>query len=158
MNMHNLLKFRVGGFSLIELLIVVIFIGIFAAVAVPRFNLAGVNTKKDEAFVRKLTTDLRKTRQMAISNAADNPNGFWLKIVGSSPNQTYEIRNIKTNTVVETFPVDSRISFSGTTQLSFTPLGTLNPITTVQMTVIGQSKRWVLDIYGYTGSVKCTEQ
>jgi type II secretory pathway pseudopilin PulG len=154
MNMHNRLKFRVGGFSQIELLVVAIFLGILAVVAVPHFNLASVNTKKDEAFVRKLTTDLRKTRQMAIANAADNSSGFWLKIVGSSPDQTYEIRNVQTNTVVETFPVDSRITFSGTTQFSFTPLGTLNPITTVQMTVTGQSKTWVFDIYGYTGSVQ----
>jgi prepilin-type N-terminal cleavage/methylation domain-containing protein len=156
MNMHNCLKFRVGGFSLIEMLIVVMFLGILAAVAVPRFSMAAVYTKRDQAFVRKLMTDLRKTRQMAVANAADNSSGFQLRINTASP-RSYEIRNLQNNQVVETFPVDSRITFSGTTRFSFTSLGTLNPVTTVQMTITGQ-KRWVFDVYGYTGSVKCTEQ
>jgi prepilin-type N-terminal cleavage/methylation domain-containing protein len=157
MNTHGHIKFRGDGFSLIEMLVVVLLIGILTVVAVPRFNLASVYTKRDEAFVRKLLVDLRKTRQMAIANAADNPNGFQLRINVSSP-KGYEIRNTQTSQVIETFPVDSRITFSGTTQFSFTPLGALNPSTNVQLTVAGEGKTWVFDVYGYTGSVKCTEQ
>jgi type II secretory pathway pseudopilin PulG len=140
-----------------EMLLVVIIIGVLAAVAVPRFSMATIHTKQDEALVRKLTTDLRKTRMMAIANAADNSSGFQLRINTSSP-KSYEIRNLQTNQTVESFPVDSRITFSGTTQFSFTTLGSLNPATSVQMTVTGQNKVWVFDIYGYTASVKCTEQ
>jgi type II secretory pathway pseudopilin PulG len=140
-----------------EMLLVVIIIGVLAVVAVPRFNMASVHTQSDEAMVRKLTTDLRKTRMMAIANAADNSSGFQLRINTSAP-KSYVIRNLQTSATVETFPVDSRITFSGTTQFSFTPLGALSPATNVQLTVTGQGKSWLFDIYGCTGSAKCTEQ
>ncbi len=153
--MNNHLKFR--AFSMAEMLLVVIIIGVLAAVAVPRFSMAAVLTKQDEALIRKLTVDLRKTRMMAIANAADNSDGFQLRINTSSP-KSYEIRNLQTGQTIETFPVDSRIAFSGTTQFSFTTLGALNPAASVQLTVTGAGKSWLLDIYGYTGSVKCTEQ
>jgi type II secretory pathway pseudopilin PulG len=140
-----------------EMLLVVIIIGILTAVAVPRFSMATVHTKQDEALIHKLTGDLRKTRMMAIANAADNSSGFQLRINTSLP-KSYEIRNLQTNQTVETFPVDSRTTFSGTTQFSFTTLGALNPTASVQLTVTGASKSWLFDVYGYTGSVKCTEQ
>jgi type II secretory pathway pseudopilin PulG len=155
MTMNNRQQFR--AFSMAEMLLVVIIIGALAAVAVPRFSMATVLTKQDEALIRKLTVDLRKTRMMAIANAADNSSGYQLRINTSAP-KSYEIRNLQTSLTVETHPVDSRITFSGTTQFSFTALGTLNPATSVQLTVTGANKSWLLDIYGYTGSVKCTEQ
>jgi prepilin-type N-terminal cleavage/methylation domain-containing protein len=151
------MKFRFCGFSIVEMLLVVIIIGVLAIVAVPRFSMSTVFIKQDEALVKKLMVDLRKARLMAIANAADNSSGFQLRINTSSP-KSYEIRNLKTSAVVETFPIDSRVTFSGTTQFSFTPLGALNPATSTQLTVTGDGKTWVFDIYGYTGAVKCTEQ
>jgi type II secretory pathway pseudopilin PulG len=139
------------------MLLVVMIIGILAVVAVPRFSMSSVSAKQDEAFIRKLTADLRKTRMMAIANAADNSSGIQLRINTSVP-KSYEIRNLQTSATVETFPVDSHITFSGTTQFSFTTLGALSPTASVQLTVTGVSKSWLFDIYGYTGSVKCTEQ
>jgi prepilin-type N-terminal cleavage/methylation domain-containing protein len=155
--MQHRLTFRVRGFSMAEMLLVVIIIGILTAVAVPRFSMATVRTKQDDALIHKLTVDLRKTRMMAIAGGADNSDGFQLRINTSSP-KSYEIRNLKTSQTVETFPVDSRVTFSGTTQFSFTPLGALNPAASVQLTVTGENKSWLFDIYGYTGSVKCTKQ
>jgi type II secretory pathway pseudopilin PulG len=142
---------------MVEMLLIVIIIGVLTVVTVPHFSMSSVFVKQDEAFVRKLTAGLRKTRMMAIANGADNSSGFQLRINTSSP-KSYEIRNLQTSAAVETFPIDSRITFSGTTQFSFTPLGTLNPATTVQLTITGTNKTWVLDIYGYTGAVKVTEQ
>lgn len=140
-----------------EILLVVIIIGALAAVAVPRLSMSSVFTEQDEALVRKLAAGLRKTRMMAIANAADNSSGFQLQINTTSP-KSYEIRNLQTSQIVETHPIDSRITFSGTTQFSFTALGALNPAASVQLTVTGASKSWLFDVYGYTGSVKCTEQ
>jgi type II secretory pathway pseudopilin PulG len=157
MGMHNRVPFRCIGFSIVEMLLVVIIIGILAVVAVPRFSMSSVYTKQDEAFIKTLTADLRKTRMMAIANAADNASGFQLRINTSSP-KSYEIRNLQTSQTVETFPINSRITFTGTTQFSFTTLGALNPATSVQLTVTGEHKVWLFDIYGYTGSAKCTVQ
>ena len=142
---------------MVEMLLVVIIIGILTIIAVPHFSMASVHTKSDEALVRKLTADMRKTRMMAIANAADNSDGYQLSITASSPKK-YEIINLQDSQTLETHSVDSSVTFSGTTQFSFTPLGALSPATNVQLTVTGHSKSWLFDIYGSTGAVKCTEQ
>jgi prepilin-type N-terminal cleavage/methylation domain-containing protein len=155
--MQHRFTFRVRGFSIVEMLLVVMIIGILAIVAVPRFSMSTVFAKQDDAFVKKLTADLRKTRMMAIANGADNSSGFQLQINTSSP-KSYEIRNLETSATVETFSINSRITFSGTTQFSFTTLGALNPVPTEQLTITGTNKTWVMNVYSSTGAVKCTEQ
>lgn len=150
-------KLRTRGFSLAELLLVVIILGALAAVTVPRFSVASIRTKQDEAFIHRLTADLRKTRMMAISNAADNSSGYKLQINTTAP-KSYQIIDLQASQTVEIFPVDSDLMFSGTTQFSFTPLGALNPATNVWLNVNGHSKSWRYDIYGSTGAVRCTEQ
>lgn len=157
MSISNRLRFRYDGFSMAEMLLVVIVIGVLTVVAVPHFSMASVHAKSDEALVRKLAADLRKTRMMAIANAADNSDGYRLSITASSPKK-YEIINLQNSQAVETHDVDSRVTFSGTTEFSFTPLGSLNPTANVQLTVTGSGKSWLFDVYGYTGSVQYAEE
>ena len=68
------------AFSLVELIIVVLFLGILATVAVPRLNFSAVTKQKADTIARKIVTDLRRTRRMAVSGAADNTSGFALNI------------------------------------------------------------------------------
>lgn len=157
MSTNTYFKFCATAFTLVELLLVVVFLGILTAIAVPRFNMASVHTQMDKALACKLTADLRKTRMIAVADAADNSSGYKLQINTHTP-KSYQIINLKTGQILETHSVDGRISFSGTTQFSFTPLGALNPAANVQLTMTGENKSWLFEVYGSTGSVQCTEQ
>ncbi|MBI5266686.1 MAG: prepilin-type N-terminal cleavage/methylation domain-containing protein [candidate division Zixibacteria bacterium] len=56
-----------GGFTLVELMITVVIIGIVTGMAVPKFNVT-VDRMKMRSGVGRLTSDLRLARSMAISN------------------------------------------------------------------------------------------
>ncbi len=82
-------KFRINhnqkGFTLIELMIVVVIIGILAALAIPRFMQATTKSKQSEAkqLLKQVYTMQRAYRQEfdtyacnGITADADNPNTF----------------------------------------------------------------------------------
>jgi len=58
------------AFSLVELMLIVAFLGVFAAIAIPRLDYAIVRRYKAEATAKKILTSLRLTRSLAISDAA----------------------------------------------------------------------------------------
>lgn len=146
------------AFSLVELLIVVMFLGIFAVIAVPRFNFAIVSKHKAEAVARKLVTDLRRTRQLAISDAANNSVGYELKMAGSVPYTAYEIKNLKTLAAVDSLTTGGvTINCPGGSEFKFGPLGELKSGSATQMVISAQGKTFTITIIPATGLVKCTE-
>ena len=60
------------GFTLVELLIVVVIIGILAAIAIPKF----ANTK-DKAYVAQMKSDLRNLATYEEQWAADNGGAYF---------------------------------------------------------------------------------
>ena len=80
-----------GAFTLVELILIVLFVGICAFIAVPRMNISAVSKQKADYLAGKIVTDLRRTRRLAISDAANNTDGFALNMTGSSPYTGYEI-------------------------------------------------------------------
>jgi len=147
------------AFSFVEAIILVMFIGIFAAIAVPRLNRAAISKHKAEAVARKIVTDLRLTRRLAISDAANNTMGFELKMVGAVPYTSYKIENVKTHAIVATHTVDSGVSISCPTGLRFIfgPLGNLKEGSGNELYVEGGVKSITITIIPATGTVKCTE-
>ena len=75
--------------TLVELILIVMLVGIFAVIAVPRLNIAAISKQKADYLAKKIVTDLRRTRRMAISDAAGNSVGFSLNMVGSEPDSSY---------------------------------------------------------------------
>ena len=172
------------GYTLIELVIVMLFVAAFAAIAIPRLNFAGVRKKGAELTAYKFLSELRRTRALAIANAASNPNGFgiWINPTGAmAPDEpvvytagllafvesniserprtvyyTYEIRNLMTGATVDRQDVYDNVDLDGGTQFSFGPLGNLTSGDT-NLTVSLGSKFFVINITSSTGSMGCTE-
>lgn len=145
------------AFGLVELMIVVMWLGILAAIAVPRLNRAAISKNKAQTTARKIVTDLRLTRRLAISDAANNTTGFSLSMIGG-PNYTgYEIINLNTSVVEDSYNIDPAVSCKGYTIFEFGPLGNLKEGSGTELYVDGGGKSITITIIPATGTVKCVE-
>jgi type II secretory pathway pseudopilin PulG len=142
------------AYSLAEMIVVVLIIGALAFIAVPRLNLAALYHKQANMDAKKIVTDLRRTRTMAISNAVTHPGGYVLQVTGSS---SYRI-GIINGSIVDTFTIDSTISCIDGTEFRFGPLG--NPLSGggTRLTVSDKNgdRTYTITITPGTGMVKCT--
>lgn len=148
------------AFSLVELIIIVMWVGILAAIAVPRLNFAIISKQKADTIARKIVTDLRLTRRLAISDAANNNKGFELKMVGPEPYTAYEIKNIDTKATVASHTIDSDVSISCSAahNFKFGPLGNLKqPGSGTEITVSAEGRSFIITLNSATGTVKCVE-
>lgn len=153
------MKEKKAAFSLVELILIVAFIGIFAVITVPRLNFAIISKQKADTFARKIVTDLRLTRRLAISDAANNTKGFELKIVGVPPYDTYEIENVDTKATVASHTFDSDVSISCPTGKRFIygPLGNMESGSAGGLTISAGGRSFTITIIPATGTVKCVE-
>ena len=148
---------RRTAYSLVELVIVVVFLGIIAAIAVPRLNFSTISKQNANNTAWKIITDLRRTRNLAISNAANNTAGFALNMTGSAPYTGYEIQNLDTSATIDSHSIDSGINCTGGSQFKFGPLGNLLAGSGNQLVISASGKTNTLDITAATGMIKCTE-
>lgn len=147
------------AFSFVELLILVIFVGVLAMISVPRINLGVIDKQRVETAAHKLMIDLRRTRRLAISDAAANPDGYGLVLKGAGPYSGYEIWNRKGPTRVDALQFDSCIACTADGRnFNFGPTGSLltGGGTTIRLTSRGRS--FVVTVIPATGMVKCAEQ
>lgn len=59
---------RKKAFTLVELILILLLLGVVSAICIPRFNFAVVSNQNAECLVSKIVTDLRRTRTLAMSN------------------------------------------------------------------------------------------
>jgi Tfp pilus assembly protein FimT len=146
------------AYSLAEMIVVVLILGAMAVIAIPRLNLTTIYSKQANAVAKKVATDLRRTRTLAISKAVNNPSGYKLQMVGSSPYTSYQI--IDSNvaaTVVDTLTIDSGISCTGGSLFKFGPLGNLlTGSSSTPITVSYGGKTYTITVISATGIVQCT--
>jgi Tfp pilus assembly protein FimT len=150
------------AFSLVELLLIVGILGVFAVIAIPRFNYGNVKGYRAEATAKKIVTDLRLTRSLAISDAANNTKGFELNMlgVGPGPYTGYQIENTDTKAIVASHVIDSDVSVTSVVDVNsfkFEPLGDLQTGGDPQLTVSGAGKSFTITVFTATGMAKCVE-
>ena len=145
------------AFTLVEALIVVLFMGIMAYIAVPKLQFALVRKQKADTIAKKIATDLRLTRRVAVANAASNVSGYALNMTGSSPYSAYEVVNLSTSEVLESDTIDSEASCTGGSNFQFGPLGNLLTGSDTQLTVSAEGKIFTIDVVVGTGAVTYTE-
>lgn len=146
---------RANAHTLIEAMIIVLILGTLAFVAIPRMNFSILYRTQVDTTARKIVTDMRRARLLAITNAASNSDGFALKRTDS----TFKIEDSSDSSTVlnSTFTVDSSISCSGGTNFEFGPLGNLKTGSDSTLTVSSEGKSFTISVTAATGSIKCTE-
>lgn len=145
------------AFSFVEVIIIVLFLGVFAAIAVPRLNRAAISKNKAQAVARKIVADLRLTRRLAISNAANNTMGFGISMVGGPYYTGYAIINLNTSVTVDSHNIDPAVSCNGYSNFEFGPLGNLKEGSGTELYVDGGGQSLTITIIPATGMIKCTK-
>jgi type II secretory pathway pseudopilin PulG len=145
------------AYSLIELILVVVFIGIFSAIAIPRINFAIIFRQEVDTVAKKVVIDLRRTRVLAITDAANNSDGFVLEMTDSGPYTGYEIINDDTGDVVDTHTFGPDIACTGDDRFEFGPLGNLLSGSGTVLNIASEGRSFTIDIISATGTVICTE-
>ena len=140
------------GYSLAEIIMIVMILGAMTFIAVPRLNFAVLYRNQSHMVAKKIVTDLRRTRTMAISKAASNPTGFTLRVAGS----TYQIIDDSNSVTVDSQTIDSHISCGGGTDFRFGPLGNLRSGSSSQLTVSAEGRTYTITVISATGIVECT--
>lgn len=143
------------AFTLMEVVVVVVILGVLAVITVPRLPLGALRRGKVEAVARKIVTDLRLTRQLAISNAATNDKGFELDMIGDTPYGAYEIANGKTKVVVASHIIDPAVTCTGGSKFKFGPLGNVEASGPYCLTFSADGKTSTITIIPATGVVQC---
>lgn len=141
------------AYTLVELLVVVAIAGILATVAIPRLQFGAVYRSRGEAAAWKIVTDLRRTRSLAIANAAANPDGYALNVQNSS----YEIVDEGTQTVVDSHTLDSNVTHVGQQSFRFNSLGALESGSDTSVTFSASDKTFAIIVVPATGAVKCVQ-
>ena len=155
--MDEVMKHTRRAYTLTEVIIVSLIVGVMTMVAIPRLNLAAIYKQTADTTAKKIVTDLRRARMMAIADAAGNTSGFELKMLGTSPFASYEINNLDTSAAVDTHTVDSNIDCTGGSTFQFGPLGNLLGGSDTQLTVGSSGRSFTITITSATGMAKCVE-
>ncbi len=146
------------GFTLVELVIVVLLIGALTFITVPKLVMSVVNLGKSQTGAQRMAAAIRHCRTLAISNAAEYPQGFRLSMTGPSDGYTgFQIVNVQTGAVIESDTIPSNITCTGADDFVFGPLGNRTGDTD-SLSVSGGGKTYVISVVTSTGMVTCTQQ
>lgn len=144
------------AYSLAELILVVMFVGILAAIAVPRINFGIISKQKVDTVTKKLVTDLRRTRTLAITNAATNSTGYGIQMTGIPPYQGYEIWDRTNWKMIDSHKFDSDIFCGGNKYFRFGPMGNLIDAGGA-LKISARGRSFTITVVPATGMIKCVE-
>ncbi len=146
-----------NGYSIVELLIVSILIGILAAVSIPRLGFSVVFKSRAEAASLKLAAAIRRTRLTAITHAAENPAGYEIH-TGPAGYRITSLGPAGSNVAarVDSCQIDQRLS-CGDASFRFGPLGNLLQGSDSQVTISHGDTAFLISVTPATGMVQCVK-
>lgn len=149
---------RQTGYTLIEVVMVVVLLGVMTAVALPRLNFAVVRQSVARAEARRLVADLRRVRSMALRDAAINNKGFEMVMESSGVCTGYEVCNLDSHATLYTYVFDDDVTVTaGTDKYDFGPLGDLTKGQGTEITVASEALSFTISFVATTGAVILTE-
>ena len=146
-----------NAFSLVELVIVVVFLSIFAYITVPKIQLSVSDKYKRQTLAQKIVTGLRFARNLAITDAADNTAGYSFSMVDAAPYKSYRIVNLSNNAVVASYMINSSMNVTGGAEFKFGPLGNLLTGSDTELIVSASGRNSKISVTAATGAVSCVE-
>ncbi len=147
-------KTNAKAVTLVEMLIVVLIISVLTFIAVPRMSMATVFKGKAQTSAERMAAAIRLCRTLAISNAAQNQQGFSLTITESVGSTGFQIVNLKTSQVVKTETLPTGVTYTGAKTFSFGPLGSRTDAGG-NLSVSAGGKTIVISVVNTTGMLKC---
>lgn len=150
----SIINHRCPGHTLVEVVTVVLVLSILACVAVPRLNFGAVWGARAEATVRRLATDLRHARALAITHAARNPDGFALVLPDADPCRRYQVIDLGSRRPVTTGNLPAGVQCRGPGRFAFGPLGNLRDGSDRHLRLRTQDQEYVIEIVPATGAVQ----
>lgn len=151
---------RRNAYTLVEMMVVVMIVGIMAGVAIPRFNFDVICRKSVDKEAHKLVGNLRRTRSLALRDAAINSSGYWLILTDPEPYSGYTIRSVETWELVDTVTFDPGVDVTltgGSAWFKFDNLGTFSNYSNHGISIAGSGKSIAISFIPATGAVKWQE-
>jgi type II secretory pathway pseudopilin PulG len=146
---------RRGGVSLLELLLVVTMMGIFAAVAFARLGPAAGSNFSARAEARRLALDLMHAQRRAISTGQNHflqmtssgggITGYTVRQRVGAGSQTIETRQFAAPLSVTSSHTDLEFTFDGSSLAAY------------QVTLNGPDHTWQATVVPITGAVRVTQ-
>ncbi len=146
-----------NGFSVIELLLVLVLISVIAMIAVPRFGDHILGPASAMAAAREMAADLRLCRTLAVTHGSTNSTGYAVQMQGTAPYTGYVIVDSESSVVASAKTFSDGVAATGDAVFSFGPLGNLATGSGTTLVLTGGSKTCQLDLTAANGSVFITE-
>lgn len=145
------------GYTVAELVVVVVILGVLTCVAVPRLQLGLRDGRQAESTAWKIVADLRRTRSLAILHAATNAQGFALNIQRSARRTAYHIVDLSNSRIVDSQTIGESILCEGGSTFEFGPLGALAEGHDKTLRISAGERTFAITVVPATGMVKCIE-
>ena len=146
-----------NGFTFAEIVVVVLIMGVLAAVTVPRLQWTAIRYKQAHAAARKLVADLRRARAMAMTDAATNNKGFEIVMVGHPSTTGYQLEDLDSHDTLETVTFDTHVTVAaGDSKYDFGPLGNLTKGGN-DIVITSEGRSYTISFVSTTGAVVLTE-